>query len=381
MIKCSLSDDSTEIKVEFANDPVWNDRIRLIAGRRWSRSQRCWLVPNTRANVVKIGELFGKENCRFSEEIIRLYKPQATTQEINHYLNPPRKRWINEPFDREADKHPVIQQVVNELKIRNYSHKTIANYKNALIGLIHFLENQPLNTLPFEEVKRYLLFLSERKKKSYSTINIVLNAYKFYREHVLGETKLPYVKLPKAKVPQIIPKVFSREEVKTIIEHTLGMKYKLAFRLIYAAGLRVSEMCMLKISDIDFDRKTLRIEQAKGQKDRTVMLSEKLIPDLKYYLSVKKPKTYLIENTETHEPLSTRTLQIVFEEVLSKTGINKQMGIHALRHSFATHLLEAGTDIRQIQVLLGHSDIRTTMRYTHVSNDQIGRIKSPLDDL
>lgn len=329
---------------------------------------------------MKIGELFGKEKCRFSETIIRQYKPQATTEEINRYLNPPKRRWANTPYNKEADNHPVIQAVVAELKIRNYSYKTLVNYKNALIGLINFVENRPLDTLTLEELKRYLLFLAERRKKSYSTINIVLNAYKFYREQVLNHPKLPYMPLPKAKVPKTAPKVFSRQEVKALIDNTLGFKYKLAFRLIYAAGLRVSEMCMLKISDIDFERRTIRVEQAKGQKDRIVMLSEKLIPDLKYYLNVKKPKKYLIENADTHEPLSTRTLQIVFEEVVAKAGV-KKMGIHALRHSFATHLLESGTDIRQIQLLLGHSDIRTTMRYTHVSNDQLSRIKSPLDDL
>ena len=382
MVSIFIDTQDPDLFCAVFNDKSANPLIEQVVGRRWSYSRRCWVVPNTRENVIKIGQLFGKEYCQFSPEIIRLYKPQTTVEEINRYLNPPKKQlWKYKPKNVEADNHPTIQEVVRELQIRNYSSKTIKNYKSALMGLIHFVKDQPLATLTIEELKNYLHFLSQKLKKSYSTINIVLNAYKFYREQVLGEPKLPYFKLPYAKVPDQLPKVFSKNEVKAIFNHTIGLKCQIAFRLIYAAGLRVGELCQLKCSDIDFERKTIRIEQGKGKKDRIVMLSEKLIPDIKDYLQKKQPKTYFVENSETHEPLSTRTLQIVFAEATTKAGITKSAGIHTLRHSFATHLLEAGTDIRYIQVLLGHTDIRTTQRYTHVSSEAIGQIRSPLDDL
>ena len=387
MVNISIDTQDPDLLCAVFNDKSANPLIEQVPGRRWSYSRRCWVVPNTRESVVKIGQLFGKEHCQFSREIIRLYKPKATVEEINRYLNPPHQQpgqkqsWKYKPKNVEADNHPTIQEVVRELQIRNYSYKTIKNYKSALISLIHFVKDKPLATLPLEELKSYLHFLAEKRKKSYSTINIVLNTYKFYREQVLGEPKLSYFKFSYAKVPDQLPKVFSKTEVKAIFAHTTGLKYQMAFRLIYAAGLRVGELCQLKCSNIDFERKTIRIEQGKGKKDRIVMLSEKLIPEIKDYLQKKQPKTYFIENAETHEPLSTSTLQIVFAEAAAKAGITKRAGIHTLRHSFATHLLEAGTDIRYIQALLGHTDIRTTQRYTHVSSEAIGQIRSPLDDL
>lgn len=127
MIKCSLSDDSTEIKVEFANDPVWNDRIRHIAGRRWSRSQRCWLVPNTRANVVKIGQLFGKENCLFSPDLVKFYKPNATKREV--FIASAPKRFANIPNYSELEKHPAVLALVRRMQLTNYAFKSIKNYK------------------------------------------------------------------------------------------------------------------------------------------------------------------------------------------------------------------------------------------------------------
>lgn len=382
MIRISIDDRDSDLLCAIFRDMSANTLIEQVPGRRWSYSRKCWIVPNTRESVVKIGKLFGKENCIFSPEIICQYKPHATAEEINRYLHPPKKQsWKYKPKNTEADNHPTIQVVIRELQIRNYSYKTVKNYKSALIGLIHFVKDKPLATLTLEELKNYLHFLAEKRKKSYSTINIVLNAYKFYREQVLNEPKLPYFKLSYAKVPGQLPNVFSKNEVKAIFAHTTGLKYQMAFRLIYAAGLRVGELCQLKCRDIDFERKTIRIEQGKGKKDRMVMLSEKLIPEIKAYILKKMPVTYFIENSETHEPLSTRTLQIVFAEATEKAGITKRAGIHTLRHSFATHLLEGGTDIRYIQALLGHTDIRTTQRYTHVSSEAIGQIRSPLDDL
>ncbi|GAB3781590.1 hypothetical protein GCM10028818_35990 [Spirosoma horti] len=150
---------------------------------------------------------------------------------------------------------------------------------------------------------------------------------------------------------------------------------------MYATGLRLSEVARLRLGDLDRNRSLITVKAGKGGKDRVVMLSEKLWQYIYDYLQVYQPKTYLFENAETREPLINRTIQLVYSETVRSAGIRKRGGIHTLRHSFATHLLEAGTDIRYIQELLGHSSILTTMRYTHVSSDKISALKSPLDDL
>ncbi|MCU0342110.1 MAG: phage integrase N-terminal SAM-like domain-containing protein, partial [Spirosomaceae bacterium] len=179
MIKCSLSEDLVEIKVEFANDPVWNERIRHVKDRRWSNSRKCWLVPNTRENVVKIGQLFGKEKCRFAEEIIRLYKPEATIEEINRYLNPPRKRWANKPIPSEYDTCAEVIALHQEIKLRNYSHKTFRNYKSALVSLMIHVKQKPLDMLTLTELKSFFLYLIEKRKLSGSSLNVYINAINY----------------------------------------------------------------------------------------------------------------------------------------------------------------------------------------------------------
>jgi integrase/recombinase XerD len=170
MIRISIDDRDPDLLCAIFRDMSANTLIEQVPGRRWSFSRRCWIVPNTRESVVKIGKLFGKENCTFSPEIIRQYKPQATVEEINRYLNPPHQRlgqkqsWKYKPKNTEADSHPTIQEVIRELQIRNYSYKTVKNYKSALIGLIHFVKDKPLSSLTLEELKNYLQFLAEKRK-------------------------------------------------------------------------------------------------------------------------------------------------------------------------------------------------------------------------
>lgn len=378
------------LAVSFPEDPIGNNLIREVPGRRFSRSRRCWLVPNTRESVVKLGQLFGKGYCRFDEAIVRLYKPVASAVEIEQATNPP---WppIGKPYSprkpfryasptREYDRHPAIVALSEVLRVQNYSYKTYKNYKQALIALIRYADPNPIDQLTQAYYQQYLLFLVNQKKLSSSTLNVHINSYKFYCEKVLQRDKEFYdIQYPRQPVK--LPTVYSVAEVKVIFNATTSLKYRTLFQVVYATGLRLDEVSHLRLSNIDRHRNLINVKAGKGKKDRVVMLSEKLLICLKEYFVHYSPKTYLFENAENNEPLANRTIQLVYSETVRYAGIHKQGGIHTLRHSFATHLLEAGTDIRYIQELLGHESILTTMRYTHVTSDKISMIRSPLDDL
>jgi integrase/recombinase XerD len=186
------------------------------------------------------------------------------------------------------------------------------------------------------------------------------------------------------RTPTKLPTVYSVAEVKAIFDATTSLKYRTLFIVVYATGLRLSEVAQLKLIDLDRHRNLITVRGGKGKKDRVVMLTDKLEAAINHYLSRYQPKTFLFEGADSKsrpEPIANRAIQQVYSDTVRFAGIQKRGGIHTLRHSFATHLLESGTDIRYIQELLGHVSILTTMRYTHVTADKISTIKSPLDDL
>lgn len=384
--------DPSKLGIYFPEDPIGNDLIRTIAGRRFSRSRRGWLVPNTRESVVKIGQLFGKEYCRFDEAVVRLYKPAATTAEVEQATNPAwpplskrsisthRKPFRYAPPMREYDRHPVIQSVCDALRIGHYSYKTLKNYKQALVALIRYAGSTPLDELTKPQYKKYLLFLVEKKRLKAATINVHINSWKFYQEKVLQRDK-EYYDVDYPRQPQKLPTVYSVAEVKAIFNATTSLKYRTLFRLVYATGLRLNEVAHLKLTDLDRVRRLIYVRSGKGKKDRLVMMGGKLERDIDAYLNDYKPQVYLFEEAEQGEPIQNRTIQLAYSQATHAAGIRKKGGIHSLRHSFATHLLESGTDIRHIQELLGHESIMTTMRYTHVTADKISTLKSPLDNL
>ncbi|RYC68148.1 tyrosine-type recombinase/integrase [Spirosoma sordidisoli] len=393
MITIQLDErDPALLAVSFPADPVGNDTIKLIPGRRWSYSRRCWVVPNTRESVVQLGKLFGKAYCRFDEAVVRLYKPLATATEVEQATNPawpPLHQQVDTPARRPFryapplriyDRHPVIVAVCHALQVGNYSYKTLKNYKQALIALIQYSRTTPLDELTRTQYQHYLLYLVEKKRLSSATINVHINAWKFYCEKILLRDKAFY-DIAYPRQPQKLPTVYSLAEVKALFEATTSLKYRTLFQLVYATGLRLSEVVQLRLTDIDRVRKLIMIRAGKGRKDRVVMLTDKTNLFLSNYLEVYQPTVYVFEEAGKKEPLTNRTIQLVYSQAVQAAGIQKRGGIYTLRHSFATHFLEAGTDIRYIQQLLGHESILTTMRYTHVTADKISTLRSPLDDL
>ena len=265
------------------------------------------------------------------------------------------------------------------LKLKGYSPRTFQTYTNAFHYLLRLLGNVPVQSLTREHLQAYLLWLMEKRGYSPQSLHSAINALKFYFEQVEGRGK-EFYDLPRPKKPLKLPSILAEEEVVSLIQKTTNLKHRALLMTSYSAGLRVSELVSLKVLDIDSKRMMIHVREGKGGKDRMVPLSKKLLETLRVYFKGYKPKTYLFEG-EDGKRYSARSAQDVLLEAKRKAGIHKKGSIHMLRHSYATHLLEAGTDVRYIQAFLGHESLRTTMLYTHVSRLKIENIQSPLDRL
>lgn len=266
-----------------------------------------------------------------------------------------------------------LDRTIRELIIRNYSSKTIKSYINGLNKYFNF-KRENFDNLDTNNIKDFLLYC-KNINISAKTRNQYLNAIKFYYYNIINVSKKIDVK--SAKRTKSLPIVLNRSEIKALIEATNNQKHKLLLSIAYGAGLRVSEVINIRVEDLDLEELTLHIKQAKGQKDRISVIPEKLVNSLKIIIAGKTASDYVFES-ERGGKLSSRTAQKIFQNALHASGVKKQATFHSLRHSFATHLLENGTDIRYVQELLGHANIRTTQIYTHVMNPQLRNIKSPL---
>jgi site-specific recombinase XerD len=244
------------------------------------------------------------------------------------------------------------------------------------------LKKKHVNELTQDDLRRYFVYCFEKLKVTENTLHSRINAIKFYFEQVLNKEKF-FWEIPRPKKKQELPKMFSQDEVAAIINGTANKKHKTMLMLAYSAGLRVSEVVSLKTGDIDSKRMTIMIRQAKGKKDRLAGLSPVLLVMLREYAKEYKPgkNGFLFEGINKGSCYSTRSLQEVLQAAKTKAGILKPGSIHSLRHSFATHLVDRGTDVTMIQKLLGHNSIKTTLRYLHTSNKDLLKIISPLDDL
>lgn len=274
-----------------------------------------------------------------------------------------------------------LEQTSRELKIRNYSGKTVKSYLHGLKRYFAFKKTD-LECLDIENVKNFLLHCGEKGVSAQSR-NLYLNAIKFYYRNVVKTNQK--IEIRSAKRVKSLPVVLSRSEIECILQSTENTKHRLLLALAYGAGLRVSEVIALRVNDIDLQELTIHLKQAKGKKDRITIFPEKLASDIQNLVAGKtclpagRDKNDFVFASERGGKLTTRTAQKIFENSLKKARIKKDATFHSLRHSFATHLLENGVDVRYVQELLGHQNIRTTQRYTQVTNPKLKNIKSPFD--
>lgn len=278
-------------------------------------------------------------------------------------------------FTVEIKKQQLIVKLIQELKLKEYTPATRRNYCSITQDFLSWLKIIP-DPESANEPKRFLLYLRDEKKNAPRTINLASAALSFFYQKVL-ESTIMIEKIPRMKTGKQLPKIYSQEDVRKIIDSISNPKHKLVLMLAYGLGLRLSEIAALKIEDIYWNRKTIRIH-GKGTKERDLPLDQCIIEPMRNYVNVNSGLTYLFEGHSKGAPYPKRTIQKIYDNACKKSNIQRRGGIHSLRHSFATHLLEQGIDLRQIQFLLGHSSILTTQIYTHVSSEEISKVRSPL---
>jgi len=268
------------------------------------------------------------------------------------------------------------EQMQFEMELRGYSHNTKKHYLSHVRLLESYL-NKPLDQVSPEEIKQYL---HHRIKNgfSYCNINISCNAFKVMFNRVLKRNWSDDV-IVRPKRKKKLPYILSRDEILSILEHIPNLRHKTILLTAYSSGLRISEVLNLAVSDIDSKNMLIRVRCGKGGKDRFTVLGEENLHMLRHYWKLFKPNELLFPGLITGKPVAARNIQQVFKSAKEKAGISKPVSVHSLRHSFATHLLENNTDLRTIQVLLGHADIRTTCIYLHLSTKMLYSVKSPLD--
>jgi integrase/recombinase XerD len=378
--------NAEQIGIYFKNNPTLNIIIRKEANGVWSQTKKCWYVPLTRTAFEKLKAVLDGHAVlstvdlkKYLEE--RKAKNPNSNQLVSEKDNIDKNSFKIVSVISAVNKHvlPAMRQM---LKLKAFSPSTIRTYLNEMSQLLQAIKDIPADELTPEHLKRYLVYCYEKLGLKENTLHSRINAMKFYYEKVLGREKF-FWGIPRPKKPFQLPKLLNEVEIARLFNALSNKKHKAMLFTIYSAGLRVSELVNLKIRDIDSKRMQIFLERAKGKKDRIVNLSPVLLGILRVYIKtcIPQPKNYLFESEQTLTAYPTRTVQQIFSNAKTKAGIRKEVGIHSLRHSFATHLLDKGTDIKYIKELLGHFNIKTTERYLHVSKKQLVNIISPFDEL
>lgn len=356
--------------ISFPYDEELIRLVKGVPGAAFSKTMRSWYAPEERCTISDIIKVF---RGKVWVDITALNNTAAIAKSDSNviiYKNPVRLT---------NSQQAAIQLMEQKLKLKGYAGNTRKTYITQFRDFVRFFPYNRPEELGEDEIRHYLLHLIDKRKVGISTQNTAINAIKFYYERVLGqERKVYYLERPMKE--RKLPRVLSQEEIVRIFERIPNLKHRLALMLIYSGGLRRSELLNLKPGDVDLTRSVIFVRGGKGRKDRQTLLAKNLIADIREYLQNYKPRKWLFEGAGGAQ-YSAASLQAIFRRALMAAGISKDATLHTLRHSFATHLLEAGTPTRFIQVLLGHESAKTTEIYTHVSRLSLDKIRSPLEKL
>ncbi len=374
-----------------------NHYYQKKAGAKWSRTNKCWYMPCTEKNyellckalagkaIVDVAELKkyllekkkNKKDILFSHE--NKIDVKAVIAKTALIQSKPVRQTIL-PYKLSKENNDALQKFKQQLVLKSYSASTIRTYTNEFMQFLQTIGSVPATEFTTARIKNYLQYCFVSLKLSEATLHSRINSLKFYYEQVLRKEKF-FWEIPRPKKPLQLPKVISKEQVASLINAIENTKHKTIIMMAYACGLRVSEVVSLKVKHVDGQRKLLFIEQAKGKKDRVVSLGPSMLIMLREYYKRYKPGEFLFEGQFENEHLTTRSIQQVLQRAKEKAGIKQNGSMHMLRHSFATHLLDKGIDVVFIQKLLGHNDIKTTLKYLHVTNKDLVHILSPLEDI
>ncbi len=356
------------IGLRFTYDKSKVQEIKALKGSWWSKSATAWIIPYHKVNFERIEHIF-EHQVTVLNETLELASTGISPSGVK--VAPPRFSQLSE-----AQQHSLTM-MEQKMMLKRYGYKTRKGYLGSIRNFLGNMDGTPPQDLTTERAEYWVLQQITHKNIAESTQNVHINALLFYYREVLGFSVESF-KIERPRATSKLPEILSVDEVKQLLNSCENLKHRAILTCIYAGGLRLNELVQLRVQDVHFDRGQIIIKSAKGKKDRVVMLAKQLEPLLLEYLENYKPKYWLIEGQEGGQ-YSARSVQAILRAGVQKSGINPMATVHTLRHSFATHLLEAGTDLRTIQVLLGHSSSKTTEIYTHVSNKHLKQVKSPID--
>lgn len=368
--------DKNCIALQFEKDFGLIEIVKAIPGRMFSKTMLCWYVENREGLV---SEIFSAFNGIAWVDKTALKKDAETNQSLRIAAVPDEASTLNQGENFSEGQRKLLRMMEQKLNLKGYSGNTVKTYLQQFKEFQKFYFDSYVVDLTEIEIRNYLLYLVEKKKVSKSHQNQAINAIKFFYEKILmQERKVYYLERPMRE--KRLPQVLSQQNLMSIFEALDNIKHRVMLMLIYAAGLRRSELLALKIGDVDIERNTVFIRGGKGKKDRQSIMAQSLAPLLHEYIDKYSPSFWLFEG-RAGDRYTESSLQQVLKQACKKAGITKQVNLHMLRHSFATHLLEAGTSTRYIQELLGHESPVTTEIYAQVTRFGLDKIQSPLDHI
>lgn len=352
------------IRIEFPYDFELKELVKQFPGCTWDTKKKVWWVVYSDDKLSEMLHFFkGK-----------VWLDYSALKKVEIPKTFPDLPVLSESLAKE------INRFEDWMRNRRYSESTVKTYREAVGIFLRFLDNKPIGEIENQDLERFNKEYILARGYSGSYQNQVVNGIKLFFQNRRGVKFNPEI-VYRPKREKALPNVLSKEEVKKILDSIINIKHKSMISLIYACGLRRTELLNIQLKHIDPNRKLLFIQQGKGKKDRVVPLSDKLLELLRSYYKAERPIVYLFEGEKVGAQYSASSLQQVLKYAIKKARVKKPVTLHWLRHSYATHLLENGTDLRYIQELLGHNSSRTTEIYTHVSKKKISEIRSPFDDL
>jgi len=348
--------------LEFKFNQNLISKIRKLDNYSWSKTLRGWYILYNEDNITNIKQALKDEaTFKADESIFKAIK-------LNSFKE---KRIISE------ENKEVIRNYIKYLKGKCYSESTIKTYFIFVADFLNYIQNTPLNELTNRHVEKFIEDVFIPKKYSVSTHRQFISAIKLFKAFY-PNCQIEELNLQRPKKSRILPLVLSKEEIVDLLRFTRNLKHRAILAMIYSAGLRISELINLELSHIDIDRRQITVKNSKGRRDRNIILAKSFIPLMQNYLMSYEPKFYFVEGN-SEQKYSAESVRSFLKRSCIAANITKRVTPHTLRHSYATHLLENGIDLRYIQELLGHAKPETTMIYTHVSKKDLLNIESPLD--
>ncbi len=360
-----------QIQVKLPKNEADIEFLRTFNFVRWNNSEYHWVVPNYRNNLQLLENYFNTRITNLD------FEKEPETKPLPVYGQP---MVIHELAPLTSEQSAEISRFGKWMEQKRYSPSTIETYIQAITVFLRFIAPKSSAEASNEDMQRYVYHYMIPRRLSYSYQNQAVNAAKLFFKLITGSA-LVTEQLERPRREHKLPNILSKDEVRAILQAPVNQKHRTMLSLLYACGLRRSELLNLKPAQIDAKRHLLSVLNGKGKKDRVIPISDKTIALLREYYKAYRPKTWLFEGQEAGEQYSETSLQEVLKHAVSKAAIHKPVTLHWLRHSYATHLLESGTDLRYIQELLGHKSSKTTEIYTHVTEKSLEKIKSPFDDM